>query len=246
MIASTGLAGCSVEAICHRAGFTRGAFYSNFSSKDDLFAALAEDEYARLTRTLTDLATTWPTRPASRRSPSASDQRDAIRAVVFAAIDAIAIDPTFYLVHTELLAWAVRDPAWGAELVRINAGFVAAMGDIVQAAVGAAGRELTGPVDPLVHAAIAIILRSVAVAASLAGASNRQGVSAATARARALALGDTPPPTPPPTEQDGRVIADALLDTLVNLLLASSAPIAGNLGPKSVARRAIPGVLPHK
>jgi AcrR family transcriptional regulator len=30
----------SVETICERAGFTRGAFYSNFDSKDELFLAL--------------------------------------------------------------------------------------------------------------------------------------------------------------------------------------------------------------
>lgn len=35
-----GMDAASVEAICERAGFTRGAFYSNFESKEDLFLAL--------------------------------------------------------------------------------------------------------------------------------------------------------------------------------------------------------------
>ena len=35
-----GMDGASVEAICERAGFTRGAFYSNFDSKEELFLAL--------------------------------------------------------------------------------------------------------------------------------------------------------------------------------------------------------------
>lgn len=35
-----GLDAASVEMICERAGFTRGAFYSNFESKDELFLAL--------------------------------------------------------------------------------------------------------------------------------------------------------------------------------------------------------------
>jgi AcrR family transcriptional regulator len=35
-----GLGAASVEEICERAGFTRGAFYSNFESKDELFLAL--------------------------------------------------------------------------------------------------------------------------------------------------------------------------------------------------------------
>lgn len=35
-----GMHAASVEMICERAGFTRGAFYSNFDSKDELFFAL--------------------------------------------------------------------------------------------------------------------------------------------------------------------------------------------------------------
>ena len=38
-----GLQGTSVEAIAERAGFTRGAFYSNFASKEELFAELLQD-----------------------------------------------------------------------------------------------------------------------------------------------------------------------------------------------------------
>lgn len=35
-----GMDAASVETICERAGFTRGAFYSNFDSKEELFLAL--------------------------------------------------------------------------------------------------------------------------------------------------------------------------------------------------------------
>jgi AcrR family transcriptional regulator len=38
-----GFLGASVEAIAEAAGFTRGAFYSNFSSKEQLFAELLQD-----------------------------------------------------------------------------------------------------------------------------------------------------------------------------------------------------------
>lgn len=41
LFAEVGLDGASVEAVCERAGFTRGAFYSNFESKDELFLELA-------------------------------------------------------------------------------------------------------------------------------------------------------------------------------------------------------------
>jgi TetR/AcrR family transcriptional regulator, transcriptional repressor of aconitase len=38
-----GFAGASVEAIAEAAGFTRGAFYSNFESREDLFAELLQE-----------------------------------------------------------------------------------------------------------------------------------------------------------------------------------------------------------
>lgn len=40
MFAEVGIDSASVEAVCERAGFTRGAFYSNFASKAELFLAL--------------------------------------------------------------------------------------------------------------------------------------------------------------------------------------------------------------
>ncbi len=41
VFAEVGLDAASVEAVCERAGFTRGAFYSNFETKDELFLELA-------------------------------------------------------------------------------------------------------------------------------------------------------------------------------------------------------------
>jgi AcrR family transcriptional regulator len=49
-----GFAGASVEAIAAEAGYTRGAFYSNFASKDALFAELLQrrafDQYRAIAR----------------------------------------------------------------------------------------------------------------------------------------------------------------------------------------------------
>jgi AcrR family transcriptional regulator len=39
-----GFQGASVEAIAEEAGYTRGAFYSNFASKEDLFAELLQEQ----------------------------------------------------------------------------------------------------------------------------------------------------------------------------------------------------------
>src|SRR3954451_9631354 len=45
--AEIGFAAASVEDICRRGGFTPGAFYSSFRTKDELFEALFVRETAR-------------------------------------------------------------------------------------------------------------------------------------------------------------------------------------------------------
>lgn len=46
--AERGFYGASVEDICERAGYTRGAFYSNFASKEELFFGLYAEQAQRL------------------------------------------------------------------------------------------------------------------------------------------------------------------------------------------------------
>src|SRR3954466_1955281 len=45
-----GFAGTSVEAIAADAGYTRGAFYSNFATKEELFVALLQERGFELAR----------------------------------------------------------------------------------------------------------------------------------------------------------------------------------------------------
>jgi AcrR family transcriptional regulator len=49
VIAKKGLEAASVENIAAAAGYTRGAFYSNFSSKDDLFIELLRRDHQKAT-----------------------------------------------------------------------------------------------------------------------------------------------------------------------------------------------------
>lgn len=42
VFAEEGMDAASVERVCERAGFTRGAFYSNFATKEELFFALIQ------------------------------------------------------------------------------------------------------------------------------------------------------------------------------------------------------------
>ena len=55
LIAKKGLEAASVENIAAAAGYTRGAFYSNFSSKDDLFIELLRRDHEKSTAQLNAL-----------------------------------------------------------------------------------------------------------------------------------------------------------------------------------------------
>ncbi|MFI8461071.1 TetR/AcrR family transcriptional regulator [Kitasatospora sp. NPDC085464] len=54
---AVGFARTSIEDVCAAAGYTRGAFYSNFGSKEDLLLALFDDQAALRMAELEQLAT---------------------------------------------------------------------------------------------------------------------------------------------------------------------------------------------
>ncbi len=61
-----GLHGSSVEEITAEAGFTRGAFYSNFKSKDELFVELLQDRVYRRYAQMAEEAEAQPGTPRER------------------------------------------------------------------------------------------------------------------------------------------------------------------------------------
>ncbi|HKH41561.1 MAG TPA: TetR/AcrR family transcriptional regulator [Solirubrobacterales bacterium] len=61
-----GLQGSSVEEIAAEAGFTRGAFYSNFKGKDELFVELLQDRVYRRYAQMAEEAEEQPGTPRER------------------------------------------------------------------------------------------------------------------------------------------------------------------------------------
>jgi AcrR family transcriptional regulator len=61
-----GLHGSSVEEISAEAGYTRGAFYSNFKSKDELFVELLQDRVYRNYAQMAEQAQEQPGTPRER------------------------------------------------------------------------------------------------------------------------------------------------------------------------------------
>ena len=138
VISEQGVHGASVEDICERAGFTRGAFYSNFSDKDELVLALfADDRAVLLERLRTVLA----------------DPPDDVVALMSAVTDQLEVgDPhQWFLTRTEMTLHALRTPSVAAALVADRAAFRAAVVAAVDEALTRTGRSLDLPVDVLVR-----------------------------------------------------------------------------------------------
>jgi len=71
-----GLQGSSVEEITAEAGFSRGAFYSNFKSKDELFVELLQDRVYRQYAEMAKQAQEQPGTPRDRLRWGAERLRD--------------------------------------------------------------------------------------------------------------------------------------------------------------------------
>ncbi|WP_399930935.1 TetR/AcrR family transcriptional regulator [Streptomyces kanamyceticus] len=98
VFAERGFYGSSIEVICERAGLTRGAFYSNYRTKEGLFFALfelhAERVIDRLTRALDELDTA----------------DDPLRAVLTRMNTVDETERRWYLLSTEFTLHAIRHP----------------------------------------------------------------------------------------------------------------------------------------
>jgi len=112
VFAERGVGAASVEEICDRAGFTRGAFYSNFSSKDDLLLALYDRQSAHLMSVLEEVVgrNVEQAQAPEARPPS-------VEQVAVAVLRAVPQDRRWFLVNSEFILYAVRNPAVAAALV---------------------------------------------------------------------------------------------------------------------------------
>jgi AcrR family transcriptional regulator len=93
-----GYEAASIEAITEAAGFTRGAFYSNFASKDELFLALVE---SRIEENLEQIAV------AFQQGDTAADRIRSGGAFLDSLVER---DREWCLLYKEFWSRAMRDP----------------------------------------------------------------------------------------------------------------------------------------
>lgn len=105
VFARRGLHAASVDLVAEEAGLTKGAVYSNFASKEELFLAMLEERYAERLGELRAIARVADTPEATMQAGGAD---------FTAALDA---DPEWAALYVEAWAHAVRNPAFAARLV---------------------------------------------------------------------------------------------------------------------------------
>ncbi|WP_235493460.1 TetR/AcrR family transcriptional regulator [Leifsonia sp. Leaf336] len=144
VFAEQGVRAASVETIAEAAGFTRGAFYSNFSSKEELFFALMEREKVMRLEQL-DAGVEQFLRPLVGAGGVELDDADVIRTIT-RILELQSDDRRWWLVQSEFLLLALRDPAISADFLRYQDGFFQELTETVVAALASARRRFT--IDP--------------------------------------------------------------------------------------------------
>lgn len=146
VIAAKGVLGSSVEEICEAAGFTRGAFYSNFDGKDELCAAILESHGRRY------LAAA---REAVADMPAAGDVTEVISHATAQFIAAAGQDVDAVLVMSELRLYAAREPGFREAFRRFDEAVTPLFAEVIEQGLAANGLRLTvsvGEALSLLHA----------------------------------------------------------------------------------------------
>lgn len=221
IIINEGMEATSLEHICKAAGFTRGAFYSNFSSKDSLLAALAEEEYTGLIERLRATVERWSA-PGDEAAPArAGGDRDSeallMENLLFEALDAIGVERDLFLLHSELILRSIRDPEWAERFSAINEEFVDELGLVLVTILSAAGRELVSSRRALTHSVIGVVLRASAIAGWRLSASERVGADERT-------RGSEEDASSAPRAGAKSSAAREILEVVLTILYASSRP----------------------
>jgi AcrR family transcriptional regulator len=144
-----GYAASSVEAITERAGFSRGAFYSNFGSKEELFAELLQQRVYTVYRGMAE-QTARGARPSLRET---GEQ--------LARIQGDEQGRWLFRLWLELLAHAGRDESFR----QIAAGFWSANRELIATGIEQAYSEAgQKPPAPSGHLATAMIALDIGLA----------------------------------------------------------------------------------
>ncbi|MFG2316791.1 MULTISPECIES: TetR/AcrR family transcriptional regulator [Streptomyces] len=143
VFAAKGFGRVSIEEVCEAAGYSRGAFYSNFDSLDELFFALY--------RQRADLIAEQVSAALASDGPGLD-----VPAAVERVTEVLLLDRDWLLVKTDFLVHAARDPEVARTLLEHRARLRRAIADRLARARGhTALPAVLGDTEEAAHAVVA-------------------------------------------------------------------------------------------
>lgn len=132
IFAQDGFEAARLEDIAAGAGYTRGAFYANFKSKEDIFFALLEEWVRERIESVTN---------ALRRQATPAEKLVALRT----HYAELATDRRLVLISMEFKQFALRHPEAHARLRSRHRRIRASFGDLFSELMGALGKTIPIP-----------------------------------------------------------------------------------------------------
>src|SRR5947208_11823853 len=128
-----GLQQASIDEVAEDAGFTKGAFYANFRSKEELFLAMLDERFAQRLEEIERVLATEDT------------LEDQTRQVGAGTVAAMRSDPEWERLFFEFAAYAARNEEFREELVTRHRALVQCLSEAFRQHVDALGGK--PPVD---------------------------------------------------------------------------------------------------
>ncbi|MGH3372759.1 MAG: TetR/AcrR family transcriptional regulator [Nocardioidaceae bacterium] len=150
VFAERGVKRVTVDELVAAAGFTRGAFYSNFSSIDEVFFAVFEDQAERMLDALRGAIESVPEGEFSLASLG----------VILESLHPFGRQ--WYLIHTEFVLLALRNEEARRVLGEHSCRFRAELVDVIGDVLARLERTPTIPLDQMTETAVALYMHSIA------------------------------------------------------------------------------------
>jgi AcrR family transcriptional regulator len=145
VFADRGFHAATLDEVAAAAGFTKGAVYSNFKNKEDLFLALLEDAYAREMTAL-------------RATIGGSDVPPEARIGDFVSLIGGELDrvPNMGALYLEFHLYALRNPAARARMNELEEEDIRAIAEILENERVQRGMEMEEPAEQTARIIVAL------------------------------------------------------------------------------------------
>lgn len=169
LVVDKGIGAVSVGDVCTRAGFTRGAFYSNFTDMDHFIHRLAENEWEAMTAFVDAAVSAGPQGGSGidrtpRTDTDLQADADLPQALVDLAgrlMEVVPVSREFYFLQSEFMAYLVRDPECRSALGDGYEVFKRRLGTVLETELAAVGRECVLSVTDTTELFLADVERSM-------------------------------------------------------------------------------------